>query len=184
MGCGSKLTTELLTWRTCPFLFAESNNKLVIRGHLLLPDNTYSEQEHSVGGQPGILAAVGSGSSVDCFTPRPELVLPSRGPAAGWEDAGGLGRRLFPRGALPCPRRARVPKPRGAREQRLVRPRCRRGGTLGVPPRLGAERLGETRRVPGSAFSFLPRFQEMQLTHRFLAPEPPRLKKNTEGDSV
>lgn len=73
MGCGRKLTTKLLTQHTCPFLSAKSNNKLVIRGHLLLPDNTYSKQEHSAGGQPGILAAVGSGSFVDCFTPRPEL---------------------------------------------------------------------------------------------------------------
>lgn len=83
MGRGSKLTTKLLTWHTCPFLSAKSNNKLVIRGHLLLPDNTYSEQERSVGGQPGILAVVGSGSFVDCFTPHPELACPSCGPVAG-----------------------------------------------------------------------------------------------------
>lgn len=73
MGCTRKLPTKLLTQRTCPFLSAKSNNKLVIRGHLLLPDNTYSEQEHSVGGQPGILAAVRSGGFVDCFTARSEL---------------------------------------------------------------------------------------------------------------
>lgn len=59
-GYRSKLTTELLTRHTCPFLSAKSNNKLVIRGHLLLPDNTHSEQERSVGGQPGIWAAAGS----------------------------------------------------------------------------------------------------------------------------
>lgn len=131
MGCGSKLTTELLTWRTCPFLFAESDNKLVIRGHLLLPDNTYSEQEHGVGGQPGVLAAVGTGSSVDCFTPRPELLLPSHGPAAGWEDARGLGRRLFPRRALPCRRRARVPKPRGGPPSLSARWDSRRASQAG-----------------------------------------------------
>lgn len=73
MGCGRKLTTKLLTQRTCLFLSAKSSNKLVIRGHLLLPDNAYSERERSVGGQPGILAAVGSSSFVDCFTPHPEL---------------------------------------------------------------------------------------------------------------
>lgn len=85
VGCGRKLTAKLLTQHTCPFLSAKSNNKLVIRGHLLLPDNSYSEQEHSVGGQPGILAAVGSGSFVDCFTLRPELgqhILPV-GPRLG-----------------------------------------------------------------------------------------------------
>lgn len=86
----------------CPFLSAKSNNKLVIRGHLLQPDNTYSEQERSVSGQPGILAAVGSGSFVDCFTPRPEPARPSHGPAAEWEDTRSLRRGLFPRRALPC----------------------------------------------------------------------------------
>lgn len=102
MGCGSKLTTELLTWHTCPFLSAKSKNKLVIRGHLLPPDNTYGEKDHSVGGSPGILAAVGSSSFVDCFTPHPELVCPSCGPPAGWEEARREGCGLFPRRALPC----------------------------------------------------------------------------------
>lgn len=107
MGCGSKLTTKLLTQRTCPFLSAKSNNKLVIRGHLLPPDNTYSEQERSVGGQTGILAAVGSSSFVDCFPPHPAPARPSRGPAAGWEDArrrgAGCSRsRLSRAGRHPC----------------------------------------------------------------------------------
>lgn len=33
---------SFLTQPTRPFLSAKSNNKLVIRGHLLLPDNMYS----------------------------------------------------------------------------------------------------------------------------------------------
>lgn len=161
MGYGSKLTTERLTWHTCPFLSAKSNNKLVIRGHLLLPDNTYSEQERSVGGQPGISAAVGSSSFMDCFTPHPEPACPSHGPVAGWKDARGLRRELFPCRASVhvCPscgvHRSSISSPCSHSQP----PPCRHGGVLVVHPG-----LGKPFRPLGSAFSFLPHFQEMQFT--------------------
>lgn len=156
MGYGSKLTTELMTWHKCPFLSAKSNNKLVIRGHLLLPDNTYSEQERSVGGQPGILAAVGSSSFVDGFTPHPELACPSRGPVAGWDDARGLRRERFP-----CTCAQAVACTGAASRPPAVISRPHHVGTVEfsvLHPGLGAPFL-----ALGSTFSFLPHFQEVQF---------------------
>lgn len=184
VGCGSKLTIELLTWHTCLFLSAESKNKLVIRGHLLPPGKTYSQQERSVGGQPGVLAAVGSSSSVDSFTPHPEPGHPSCGSASGWEEAG----------RERCGQRSPVPASVPACRSRAV---C---GSSALSPAAAGSPLGVgavgllaylegreqsvwEKRAVSWALPF-PSCQEMQFSHWFLAPEPPRLKKNIQGDSV
>lgn len=169
MGCGRKLTTKLLTQHTCPFLSAKSNNKLVIRGHLLLPDNMYRKQEHSVGGQPGILAAVGSGSFVDCFhtSSRAGAAHPSCGPVAGWEDARSLRQGLFLHADLPCQLVCTCAKASS------THPPATAAGPLGAgsawwvcwhSSRTGSGAAG--RNVPHAGFCFfLLHFQGMQFTH-------------------
>lgn len=174
-----------------PFYLLKSNNKLVIRGHLLPPDNTYSEQELSVGERPGILAAVGSSSFVECFTPCPEPAHGSPGPAAGRKDTSSLrhGPLSMPAGvhvwrsSSACSSSLTTPPP----QPQAQPPRCRGSGTLGMPPGQGVEQLGKTCCAALRAWLclFLPSaFPGGAIHAPFLAPKPPRLKKNIQGDSV
>lgn len=120
---------------------------------------TRTASRSSVGGQPGILAAVGSGSFVDCFTPRSELGqhIPPVGLWLGGRMPGVWGEGYSCTELPSASWYAHVPKPHP-----LIFPQPRlapsvpgqRGGSPGIPPGQAAEQLGETCRTLGSAFSF------------------------------